>query len=139
MILVDRLANINDFLLCQIIDAAMGFDFDLITDLFGLIWADAMNIGQRDVHALIRWNIDASNTRHFTVLLMPLFQGANRLADPFRKRGIIGLRPVPSIHTAHKNGVFMPHLIWLRWMRRQLQRLPFHLQSLMRPFPGSKE
>jgi hypothetical protein len=112
VILVNRLANVYDFLFRQVINAAMGFDLDLLANFTSFIRAYPMNIRKRDMNALISWDIDASNSRHFTVLLMPLSREPNLLLGPFRKRGIIGLRPVPSIHSTNLNDAFMPHLRW---------------------------
>jgi hypothetical protein len=64
IVAVNRLTNLQDFRIRQLSDAALGWDHHLFTDFFGLFLADAMNILERDNHALIGRYINASDTSH---------------------------------------------------------------------------
>src|SRR5690606_32330464 len=64
VVAVDGLTDLNHFGVGQFIDAALGRNTDLLNDILGEPVADTVNVLQRDHHALVRRNIDASNTSH---------------------------------------------------------------------------
>src|SRR5690606_25425538 len=64
VVAVDGLTNLNDFRVGQLVHAALGRDIHLRADFLGHLRADPMNILQCDEHALIRGDVDASNTSH---------------------------------------------------------------------------
>jgi hypothetical protein len=51
---VDRFADLPDFGVRQLVDAALGLDADLLADFLGFGRADAVNVLQRDDDALLR-------------------------------------------------------------------------------------
>ena len=61
---IDRFADLQHFLIAQILHAAGMIDPDLVRNLLGLVGPDTMNIGQRDDHALISRDINPGNTSH---------------------------------------------------------------------------
>ena len=61
---VDRLADLQDLLVGQVLHAALGRDRQLVGDLLGLGRADAVDIGQRDHHALVGRDVDTRDTCH---------------------------------------------------------------------------
>lgn len=64
IIAVNHLADLQDFLVCQLIDAALLRDLHLLYDISGDPRADTMNILQCNQHTLIGGNIYAGNTGH---------------------------------------------------------------------------
>src|SRR6185437_1419520 len=59
---VDRLADLDDLGVGQVVDAALRRDADLVADLLGR--ADAMDVAQADHDPLLGGNIDAGDTCH---------------------------------------------------------------------------
>src|SRR6185437_11586573 len=66
---VDGLADLQHLGVAQLVDAASVLDADLLHDIARLRGADAMDVLQRDHHALVGGNIDACDTGH--VLISP--------------------------------------------------------------------
>ena len=63
-VLVDMLANGNHFGIAQFVHAAGPVNPDSVTYRLCRGMANAMNVGKRDVHALVRRDIHARNARH---------------------------------------------------------------------------
>src|SRR5690606_28732211 len=61
---IDGLTNLNDLRVGEFVHAALGRDRNLLTDFSGHLRADPVNVLQCDQHALIRRDVDASNTSH---------------------------------------------------------------------------
>ncbi len=64
VIAVDGFTDLQHFGVSQLVDAAAVFDTDLLDDLFSVLGADAVDILERDDHALIGRYVDASDTGH---------------------------------------------------------------------------
>ncbi len=64
IVAVDRLADLKDFLVRQLVHAAGVFDANLMHDLVRLGLSDAMNVLKRDHYALVRRDVDACNAGH---------------------------------------------------------------------------
>src|SRR6185437_14005481 len=64
VVVVDRLADVHDFLVGQLVHPAGVVDADLAHDLAGLRRPNPVDVLQRDHDALIGGNIDASDTGH---------------------------------------------------------------------------
>ena len=62
--LVDRFADVQHFLVGQVLDALFRRDAELLGDLLGLRAADTVNVGQRDFDALVGGDVDPGNTSH---------------------------------------------------------------------------
>src|SRR6185503_8720813 len=61
---VDRLAEVKHLLVGQILDAALGGDAELCGDFLRLGTADAVDVGQGDLDALVGRDVDARNSCH---------------------------------------------------------------------------
>lgn len=48
----------------QFTGAGIRIDINLLQNLFGEAWADAIDVGKRSFDALFVWNIDTENTSH---------------------------------------------------------------------------
>ena len=57
-------ADLDHFRIGQFVDPALRRDADLFADLGSELFADSVNVLQRDNNALVGRNIDASNTCH---------------------------------------------------------------------------
>src|SRR6185295_16178493 len=64
IVAVDHFADLQDFLVAQLADATIQRDLDLFDDLGRVLLADAMDVLERDQHALVGWDIHAGNTGH---------------------------------------------------------------------------
>ena len=64
MVAVDRFADLNDFLVGQVLDPALRCNAELCDDVLGRGAADSVDIGERDFHALVRRYVDPGNTCH---------------------------------------------------------------------------
>jgi len=73
VVAVDHFADLQDFLIAQLADAAILREFDLLHDLGRDARADAMNVLKRDQHALVGRDVHAGNTGHVV----------SPVADPF--------------------------------------------------------
>src|SRR5918993_246649 len=76
---VDRLADVQDFLVGQVLDALFGPDAKLLGNLPGLAPADSVDVGERDLDALVGRDIYTGNTSHSASSLAPR---AVRFAPP---------------------------------------------------------
>src|SRR3546814_5709026 len=70
---VERFANLQDFGVGKILDAAAVVDAQLVGEVAGGLAADAVDVGERDDHALVGGQVDARDTCH--VILSPAPQG----------------------------------------------------------------
>src|SRR4051812_8048138 len=61
---VDRFADVQDFLIGEVLDPAVGSDPELGRDLLGRGMTNAVDVGQRDFDALVSRDIDAGNACH---------------------------------------------------------------------------
>src|SRR3954471_8175606 len=75
MVGVDRLADVEDFLVGQVLDPALARDPELGGDFPGLGAADAVNVGKGDLDPLVGRDVDARDTCHgyFLLLHRPLW------------------------------------------------------------------
>ena len=64
IVAIDRLADLQDLSVGQLVDAALGGDADLLADLLGLGSANAVDVLQADDDALAGGNVDARDTSH---------------------------------------------------------------------------
>src|SRR6185295_9792897 len=62
--LVDRLADLADLLVGEVLDALFRRDPELGGDVLGRGAADSVDIGQRDFHALVGGDVHPGNTSH---------------------------------------------------------------------------
>src|SRR5690606_12610794 len=65
---VDGLTDRQHFRIRQLMHAPVIRDVDLVHDLTRKLRANAVNVLQRDHHALVGWNIDASDAGHVALL-----------------------------------------------------------------------
>ena len=73
---VDHFADLQDFLVAQLADAAILGDFDLLHDVGRDLRADAVDILKRDQHALVGGDVHAGNTGHEFLSCRRSFAGA---------------------------------------------------------------
>src|SRR4051794_33425652 len=64
VVLVDRLADVADFLVGQVLDPFLARDSELGDDVLGRGAADSVDIGERDFHALVGGDVPPGNTSH---------------------------------------------------------------------------
>src|SRR5579859_59778 len=64
VVAVDDFADLQHFLVAELADATILGDFHLLDDLSGARRADAMDVLQRDQHALVGRDVHAGNTGH---------------------------------------------------------------------------
>src|SRR5579872_7283183 len=69
VVAIDRLADLQHFLVGQLVDPARVIDADLAYDLVRLGLADAVDVLQRDHDALVGRDVDAGDTGHARALL----------------------------------------------------------------------
>src|SRR5215469_6379530 len=72
IVAVDHFADLQHFLVAQLVDAAILGDLDLLHDVGRDLRADAMDVLKRDQHALVGRDVDAGNTGHGISLLSPI-------------------------------------------------------------------
>jgi hypothetical protein len=89
MITIDRFADLQDFLVRQVVHTAGVIDTDLVDNLASLERADTVNVGERDQNALVGGDIYPGNTSH---LILHAPQDATQ-----------GQRPISTLHFG-KNG-----------------------------------
>src|SRR5689334_12466828 len=76
VILVDRFADVHDFLVRQVLDALLRRNAELLSDLLGRRAADTVDIGKRDFDALVGGDVHPGNTSHS----LPFFSSTGRLS-----------------------------------------------------------
>src|SRR5438270_11670627 len=64
VIAVDGLADVEHFLVGEVLDPLFGRDSELLGDLAGRGPADTVDVGQRDFHALVGGDVDPGDTSH---------------------------------------------------------------------------
>src|ERR1700754_2179178 len=64
VVAVNDFADLQHFLVAQLVDATVFRNLDLLDDIGGALRADAMDVLKRDQHALVGWDIHAGNTGH---------------------------------------------------------------------------
>src|SRR6185312_10257242 len=64
VVAVDHFADLQHFRVAQLADATLHRKLHLLHDFSGALFADAMDVLQRDQHALVGWDIHAGNTGH---------------------------------------------------------------------------
>src|SRR5665213_2779925 len=114
---IDGLANLDDFLIGQLVDPPRVGDPDLVDDLPRLGGPDAVNVLQRDNHALIGGNIDACDTGHAALLLItkisaekrtvpchPMGRGRRAVRASFAEGLVIGSQAARSMAPVTKRG-----------------------------------
>src|SRR5690348_4026076 len=62
VIAVDRLADVQDFLVGQVLDSLFRRNAELLRDLLGRRSADSVDVGERDLDALVCRDINPSNS-----------------------------------------------------------------------------
>jgi hypothetical protein len=78
VVAVDRLANLEDFGVRQLVNATVGRDADALADFLCELRADPMNVLKCDQNALLRRDIHTSYTSHVRLLeasLPPALRG----------------------------------------------------------------
>src|SRR5690606_23596324 len=78
---VDRFADLEDFSVRQVLNATAVVDAQLVGDVDGGLAADAVNVGERDDHALVGRDVDTRNTCHGNLFSC----STGRLAPPYLK------------------------------------------------------
>src|SRR5215210_1004738 len=68
---VDRLADVQNFLVGEVLDPLFRPDAELLGDLPGLASADSVDVGERDLDALVGRDIYSGNTSHSISSLAP--------------------------------------------------------------------
>ena len=61
---VDRFADVQDFLIAQVLNTAFRRDLQLLGDFLGLGPPNAVDVGKRDLNALVGGDVDPGNTCH---------------------------------------------------------------------------
>ena len=69
MVLVDRLANVQHLLVGEVLDALFRRNAELLRDLLGRGAANSVDVGQRDLDALVGGDVHPGNTSHLITLL----------------------------------------------------------------------
>src|SRR4030081_1483581 len=64
IVAVDHFTNLQHFLIAQLRNAAIIRNLDLLQDVGRILLADAMDVLERDQHALVGRNIHTGNTGH---------------------------------------------------------------------------
>src|SRR6478735_11866531 len=64
IVAVDHFADLKHFGVAELIDPTIVWDLDLLHDLTGDLLADAMDVLERDQHALVGRDVHAGNTGH---------------------------------------------------------------------------
>ena len=81
MVLVDLLADVEHFLVGEVLDALFRRNAELRDDVLGRRAADSVDVGKRDFHALVGGDVHPGNTSH----LLPFFQLHEAPAAPSRR------------------------------------------------------
>src|SRR5262245_5533233 len=80
VVAIDRLADLQDLRVGQVIDPALVGNADLAADLLRELRADAVNVLKRDDDALLRRNVNACDTSHAGLLKDRTLQRAHAVA-----------------------------------------------------------
>ena len=64
VIAIDCFTNLQDFRIGQLIDATLCRDADLLDDFLRKLLTNPVNVLKRDNNALVRRDVDASDTSH---------------------------------------------------------------------------
>src|SRR5580698_6701308 len=64
IVAVDHFADLQHFLVAQLADATVSGNLDLLHDVSGMLLTDAMDVLERDHHALVGRDIHTGNTGH---------------------------------------------------------------------------
>ena len=59
---VNKVTNLSDFFLCEVLDAGIYIDTSLVANLGCTSLTNAVKIGESDLNTLIAWQVDAVNT-----------------------------------------------------------------------------
>src|ERR1700722_4467788 len=78
VVAVDRLADLQNFRIGQLGDTPLRWDMHLLDNLFGLLAADAVDVLERDDHALVGGNINACNASHSPISISAALDVRNR-------------------------------------------------------------
>src|SRR5260221_12184306 len=74
IVAVDRLADVQHFLVGEILDSLFRRNAELLSDLLGRRPADSVDVGQRDLDALVGGDVDPRNSSHS----LPFFSSTGR-------------------------------------------------------------
>src|SRR3712207_4262490 len=74
VVAVDRLADVQDLLVGQVLDPLFRRDAELGDDVLGRGLADSVDIGERDFHALVGGDVHPGDTSHS----LPFFSSTGR-------------------------------------------------------------
>ncbi len=74
IIAVDGFANLDDFGVGQVVDAAVGRDADLLADFLGLGRANSMDVAKADFDPLLGGDIDAGDASHWVLRISKAFE-----------------------------------------------------------------
>src|SRR4051794_14530589 len=64
VVAVDFLADVEDFLVGQVLDSLFGRDSEFLSDLLGRGAADSVDVGERHFDALVGGDVDPGDTSH---------------------------------------------------------------------------
>src|ERR1700731_837788 len=64
IVAVDHFADLQHFLVAQLADATVSWNLDLLHDVGSMLLTDAMDVLERDHHALVGRDIHTGNTGH---------------------------------------------------------------------------
>src|SRR5215208_1863265 len=81
---LDGLAELHDLVVGQVLDVGVGVDPGVLDDLARRGRADPVDVGQTDLHALVRRDVDACDTSHSPTPASAC--GADSSRSPARRR-----------------------------------------------------
>src|SRR4051794_41532134 len=64
LVVLDRVAKLDDLVLGQVLDVGVRIDAGLLEDLVGRRAADPEDVGEADLGPLVEWNVDACDASH---------------------------------------------------------------------------
>jgi hypothetical protein len=86
-VVVDLLAQLDDLVVGEVADAAVGIHAGLVQDPVRGRAADAVDVGQADLGALVQGDVDAGDTRHAATPDAACAAGSSRSPAPHRCGG----------------------------------------------------
>src|SRR3712207_2781142 len=63
---VDQLADAEHLFVGELVHAPLARDAELVADVLRVLRTDAVDVAQRNRHALVGWDVHAGNASHFT-------------------------------------------------------------------------
>src|SRR3954453_4546372 len=139
IVAVDDFADLQNFLVAELADPTLRRDLHLLDDLGRVLLADAMDVLERDQHALVGRDIHAGNTGHGLLSCRRSLMG-RLLSSCYLGQVSANANTTPFPSSASGPGIVKNYPTWMRGLLKDSTRFrqpPLSLSSLFRDLFGS--